>query len=177
MSDQKVRGLDGFSLRAVDGRGVGELDLLAGVGGWDAPVASPTGQDEAAVVVHGGDGPGVSVGDVDVALVTTGGDPVADPEALPRSSGECRRVVDATGADEVVADGSVEAGDLFAGVGDHERRLPAGRVAGGCDRWQRVGALDLGGVEADLVTDPQCIEDLTTRLTNCLTTWLTDTVI
>ena len=79
------RGADGVALDAVDGGGVGELDVLARVVGGQrtavrASAACVTSQ--LAVAVDAGDGPGVAVGDAEVAVVAAGRDPVPDTDPL-----------------------------------------------------------------------------------------------
>ena len=80
--------VDGLALGAVDGGGVGELDMLAHVRRGQGPVPGPAGDGEAAVGADAGDGPGVAVGDVEVAVVAAGRDPVADPDLFTGAGGE-----------------------------------------------------------------------------------------
>jgi len=75
-SDVSLAG--GLALGAVDGGGVGELDLVACVGRGNDPCAAPTLECEGAVVTEGRGGPVVAVGDAEVAVVTPR-DPVTDP--------------------------------------------------------------------------------------------------
>jgi len=113
-----------------------------------------------AVRLDPGDGPGVAVGDVQGGFVAAGGDPVTDPDPFP---GRCRDrmgVVEAAGGDELVADGRVQGGDLFPGLGDHQDRLGrrpqpvVGRRSG-----RGRGCVALTGVQADLSSGEEGVED------------------
>src|SRR6266545_281181 len=77
--------VDGVALRAVHGGRVGELDVLGDVFGWDAPLAAVPTEDQAAVVADLGHRPGLAVCDLDVGVVSSGGDPVADTQLLTAS--------------------------------------------------------------------------------------------
>jgi hypothetical protein len=177
LSEQQVAGAGGLALGAVDRGRVGELDMLADVGARKgAYVGGPVSvQGQAAVLADRGDGPGVAVADGKVMVVAAGGDTVADADPLPRLCDETAGVVDLAGRDEAVADRAVEGGDLLAGVGDHQQTpavAPPGAGSGegvGGELSERVDALGLGGVEADLTTTPQCGP----YLTDTLTKWLT----
>ena len=76
-SDVSLAG--GLALGAVDGGGVGELDLVACVGRGNDPCAAPTLECEGAVVTEGRGGPVVAVGDAEVAVVT----PLATRSPIP----------------------------------------------------------------------------------------------
>ena len=113
-----------------------------------------------AVRLDPGDGPGVAVGDVQGGFVAAGGDPVTDPDPFP---GRCRDrtgVVEAAGGDELVADGRVQGGDLFPGLGDHQHRLGRRLTAWlGADLGEGAGAFGLTGVQADLSSGQEGVED------------------
>ena len=132
LADQQVRGGDGLALGAVGGGGVGELDVLADVvRGQRAPARPRRRPSSAAVVCDAGDGPGVAVGDAEVAVVASGGDPVADADPLTRrgddGSSEPRPCLMRTWCDA-----AVDLRDLLAGVGDDQladaRRVRRARV-------------------------------------------------
>jgi hypothetical protein len=82
------------------------------------------GDKQTALVADAGDGPGVAVGDAEVAVVAAGGDPVADPDPLPGERGRDHIVVDVSGGDECAGDGGVECGDRLTGVGHDRRPVP-----------------------------------------------------
>src|SRR5674476_1232075 len=112
--------------------------------------ATATIKGQRAVRIDPGDGPGVAVGDVQGAVVAAGGDPVTDPDPFPGGCRDRTGVVEPAGGDELVADGRVQGGDLFPGLGDHQhrlgRRLSPWLVA---DLGQGAGAFALTGVQAD----------------------------
>ena len=131
--------VDGLALGAVDGGGVGELDVLARRTSAGR-VRSPRARDaEACRRVDAGDGPGVAVGDPEVAVVAAGGDPVADPDPLPGGGdhGACRVRRGRPAAEAMVADGGVERRDLSRVSAMTETRRPAGE-GGACarPRWR-----------------------------------------
>jgi hypothetical protein len=115
------------------------------------------GDNEVAVAADRGDGPGVTVGDTEVTVVAAGGDPVAGADPLSRSGRRCAAVVDAAIGDEMLPDGGVELGGLFAGVDHHRHRLiPVGRGGGDCGN--RVLQRSRIGMEADLAAGGQGVE-------------------
>jgi hypothetical protein len=119
------------------------------------------GDEQAAFVADPSDGPGVTVGDCEVAVVASGGDPVAEPDPLTTArerltSSRTRLLTSAVAA---VANGCVECADLVAGVGDDEL------VAVGADRGQGCRAFDLAGMDDDLAAFEKRVEDLTRPLT------------
>ncbi len=61
----------GVALGAVDGGGVGELDVPPGVGGVDHPISASVGEVEAALGFDEGNGPGVTVGDPELVVVAS----------------------------------------------------------------------------------------------------------
>ena len=143
--------------------------------GGQRALAGAAGDEQAAVLADPGDGPGVAVGDSEVAVVASGGDPVAETDpltttrdgltsTLTRSLTRLARHGCSPGAVAAVADGCVERSDLVAGVGDDE--LVAVISADGADGGQGCGAFDLAGMEDDLAALEQCVEDLTGPLTS-----------
>ena len=90
LADQQVGVVDGLALGAVDGGGVGELDVLAHVAGGQGPLARASVHPKATVAIGAGDRPGVAVGHVQVAVVAAGGDPVPDADLLSGLGGERR---------------------------------------------------------------------------------------
>jgi hypothetical protein len=91
LADEQVRVVDGVALGAVHGGGEGELDVASGVLGGQAPLAAPTADEEGAVA-DGCDGPGVAVGDAQVAVVAAGRDAVALAELFAGGRCQGRRV-------------------------------------------------------------------------------------
>src|SRR4051812_27596708 len=144
--------IDGLALGAVGGGGVGELDVFAGVAGGDGALASPltttftrtlkvvAPEAQGAVSVDGGDGPGVAVGDVEVAVVQPGGYQVADPEPFARVGDEPDGGVGLPGGEPVVSGRRVERGDLLLGVRNDKT----------VDMGEGVEPFYLGGMEDDL---------------------------
>ncbi len=145
---------DGLALGSVDGRGVGELDVLARVLGGDDLVSAPIVEGHRAVAAHSGHGPGLSVRDAEVGVVAARRDPVADRECLAAAGGH-RRAASGEGIEvrALRADGRVEVGDLFAGVGHDE-------VAGRTEARERRCALDVGAVHDDLPACEEGVEHL-----------------
>src|ERR1019366_6587524 len=80
---EQVCGVGGGCLGAIDGAGVGELDVVAHVRGGQDPLAAASG-DNCRAVDEPGHGPGVAVGDIGVAVVAPGRDLVSDPDPFPR---------------------------------------------------------------------------------------------
>ncbi len=127
--------VDGLALGAVDGGGVGELDEPGGVRrpGLPVPVHGRAGS-RLPSCADAGDGPGLPVRDLQVGVVASGRDPVANARSGHRGGGDLpTRILSVwpwtwpgLNAWSVVADRGVEVGDLFAGVGDDQ-------VAGGAD--------------------------------------------
>ena len=149
-TDQQVCLVDGLALGAVDGGGVGELDVLADVVRGQGPCATAAADDESAVVVGAGHCPAVAVGHAEVAVVASGCDLVADAESLAGCGGHGSGGTGLAGGEALVADRGVECGDLLAGVRD-DRSVDVGE--GG-------EAFDLGGVDLDQPTLVQHVEDL-----------------
>src|SRR5262249_44800589 len=120
-AEGEMRSGGGGSLRAVCGGGVGEFDVLAHVLGGEC-AASPVGagEGERAVAAYAGDGPGITIGDVEGVVVAPGRDQVAGTDRLPVPAAGRVLVVDETGCDEPLADRAVERRGLFAGI-DHDR--------------------------------------------------------
>jgi hypothetical protein len=109
-------------------------------------VGGGRGDSEPAVAVDGGDRPGVAVGDAEAAVVAAGGDPVADPDALPASGDRHPGVVDPAAGDQPLPDGVVEVGGLVAGV-DYYRQTGPRRllcVVGGGDGGIRLAGQGCG---------------------------------
>lgn len=142
LADDEVGGVDGLALCTVGGGGEGELDVVADVVLGQRALAGAAGDDQAAVVADAGDRPEVAVGDAEVAVVEAGGDAVAESDAFA-SSGDRFTDPIATGLSSV-ADGGVDARDLFAGVGDDQL------VAAGTDVGDGGRAFDVAGVHDDL---------------------------
>jgi len=148
LADDEVGPVDGVALGAVHGRGVGELDVLVDVPRGQLASAGSSNDEEAAVVSHSGDRPGVSVRDPEIAIVATGGDAVAEPDPLPTSR-HGTTIDFVVPIHPAVPDRGVERADLFASVGDDES----------VGLGQYGGALDLGGVDDDLSSLHKGIED------------------
>ncbi len=106
----------GLALGAVDGGGIGELDLVSCVRRRNDPGTTLTLEREGAVVTDGRDGPGVAVSDAEVAVVASRSDPVTDPQSLAGVRHVDTSVVDMADSDEAVADGSVQRSGLLASV-------------------------------------------------------------
>jgi hypothetical protein len=96
LAEDEVADEGGLALGAVDGGGVGQLDLLAHVRGWEgARTAATVALDgHRAGRVEGGDGPGVAVGDPQFAIVASGRDPVTDAQPLSRTRDDRTTVID-----------------------------------------------------------------------------------
>ena len=78
-----VCGGDGVALDAVRGGGVGELNMAPHVVRGQYPLPGvAAGDRQPAVPVDPCDGPGVPVGDIEVAVVAPRRDPVTDTDAL-----------------------------------------------------------------------------------------------
>ena len=84
LADQDVRGVGGLALGAVGGACVGELDVESRRRGTAGCACEPLRTSRPSVAVDTGDGPGVAVGDLEIGVVASGGDPVADGIAPPR---------------------------------------------------------------------------------------------
>ena len=169
-AEREVGGADGLSLCSVGGRGEGELDVLVDVLGGQGASARAAGDEQAAVIADPGHGPGVAVGDCEVAVVASGGDPVAETDPLSTTrdglTNTVTRLLTRVFASAVaaVADRRVECADLVAGVGDDEMVTVIGM--GGADGGQGCGAFDLAGMDDDLAAFKKCVEDLTRPLTS-----------
>ena len=122
--NDQVCGVGGGSLGAIDGAGVGELDVVAHVRGGQDPFAAASGNNRRAVGAEPGHGPGVAVGDIGVAVVAPRRDLVPDPDPFPRPGREHMGVVDVPAGDEPFADGPVEVGHLRTGVGHQQHPAP-----------------------------------------------------
>ena len=171
VTDHHVRGGDGVTLHAVRGAGVGQLHVLGDVVGGQHPDPCAGRGDIAPGDVTGGraggdqqptasadrgDGPRVSVGHLQVAVVAPGGDPVAGADPLTRPRGHDPDVVDPAVGDQPVADGGVELVDLLAGVRHHgDVGRPA--VAGG-GRGQGVLQRRGVGVQVDPAAGEEGVE-------------------
>src|SRR6516225_6167601 len=107
--DEVPRG-GGVALHGVNGVGVAELDTPMDIVSRQGPCAVGAGDGEAAVPVDSGDGPGVTVRDVEAVVVAAGGDAVPGAEALPGGGGRCGvvPVVDPAGDDQPIPDGGVK---------------------------------------------------------------------
>ena len=120
-------------------------------------MAGAAGDDEAAVVADAGNRPDVAVGDAEVAVVAAGCDAITEADPLTKAGDGL--TISLTSVVAAVADGCVDGSDLLAGVGDDQL------VTGCADVGECVGALDLAGVDDDLVARSKSVEDLTGTLT------------
>ena len=77
LTEREVSGFDGLALRSVGGGGEGQFDVLTDVLRRQRALARPASDQDAAVVADPDHGPGVTVGDVEVAVVAPGRDSVA----------------------------------------------------------------------------------------------------
>lgn len=89
----EVGGVDGAALSAVDCGGVGQFHVMLGVGRRQDPVAAIARDRDVALVVDAGGGPVVSVGEVELPVVATGGDQgvggvLAEQSGLIEGSGD-----------------------------------------------------------------------------------------
>src|SRR5690606_19523304 len=106
----------GFSLRPIDGAGIRQLDVPAGVVRIHHPALTLVGEVQVSVGLDERRGPGVAVGDTYGVVVAAGGDPVTDPDSFPGLGHHDPFVVDPAPIDVLVPDGGVEVGDLITGV-------------------------------------------------------------
>ena len=131
LAESEVCGVDGLALGSVGGGGVGELDVLADVVGGQRALAGAAGDVQAAVGADAGHGPGVAVGDAEVAVVASGGDPVAEADPLTTTRDGLTSTLtrwltrSLTGARSPAAwrwsrMAALRARDLVAGVGDDQ---------------------------------------------------------
>ena len=139
LAEEEVAGVGGLALGAVDGGGVGELDVLAHVAGRERSAVP------ARAVACGGSGCRRASMPVTVQVsrlatprsrslrrvATRSPTPIRSPAPVTTPT----TVIDVAGGDEPVADRAVERGDLFAGVGHHQHPV-CGRLAA-C--WRRRG--------------------------------------
>lgn len=112
----EVRRAGRGSLGAVHGAGVAELDVVAHVRGGQGPLPAAPGDDQGAVLVVAGHGPGVVVGDVVVAVVAAGRDLTPDPDPFPGPRPDRAGVVDVPVGDKPIPHGPVQLGDLLTGI-------------------------------------------------------------
>jgi hypothetical protein len=111
-------------------------------------LAGGGGDKQVAAAPHGGDGPGVAVGDVQVAVVAPGDHPVPHADRLPCAAGDGADVVDPAFGDQLFADCVAELRGLLAGV-DHHHQLLAGREGGGGEAGDGVVHGGLVGMQPD----------------------------
>ena len=155
-ADDQVGVSDGVALGAVDGGGVGQLDVGAGVLGREGARSASTVDREVPGAVDAGDRPLVTVGDAEVAVVAAGADPVADADVLAAARGDVaswrarRRSIcrSRTAALRAATCSRVSAMTWDAGGG----------FAGDLD--DSGEAFDLGGVDDDLAPLEQRVEHL-----------------
>lgn len=178
LAEREVGNVDGLALGSVRSGGERELDVLADVRGGQRTLAGTAGDEHAAVLADPGHGPRVTVGDCQVAVVASGGDPVAEADALTTARDGLATVLTSAltsmlaeghaGAMAAVADGCVERTDLVAGVGDDQLVALNSTVVStvGADGGEGCGAFDLAGMQDDLATIEEGVEDLTGPLTS-----------
>lgn len=142
LADDDVGGRHSGALGTVGSGGVGELDVGADVFRRQCPPASVALNGDR-TALGSDDGPGLPVGDVGVVVVASGGDAVADADALAR--GGYDGVGDLADARAHLVGEAVDLGDLLAGVGDDE-------VAAHCAHREFLLPLDIAGVDDDLAT-------------------------
>ncbi len=158
LAEDEVCCAGGGALRAVRGCGVGEFDMSADVaGGQDSLTFGPARDGQPPVALDAGDGPGVAVGHVQVAVVAACRDLIPDPDPLTRPGGHLLGVIDHADGEEPVADRGVQRADLLAGIDYHRNRL-ACPVPGGDRVGDRCMPLGLARMQADLAAAMQGVE-------------------
>ena len=162
VGDDAVAEVDGGTLDAVFGRGVGEVCVCLDVLGGQPrlPSALLVLEAHGSVAVDAGDGPGVAVRDTQVFVVAAGHDAVADTDVQAVAAGDlngwCAGVAGA-GA-RVLGEGVQLCRGVVGGDGDGDCR--AGFGLADDVRADRCPCFRVGGVDGDAAAFVQLVEEL-----------------
>nr|WP_258185931.1 hypothetical protein [Microbacterium sp. PAMC22086] len=152
--------VDGGTLDAVFGRGVGEVCVCLDVLGGQPrlPSALLVLEAHGSVAVHAGDGPGVAVRVTQVFVVAAGHDAVADTDVQAVAAGDLNgRCAGVAGAGARVLGKGVQ---LCRGVVGGDDDGSAGFGLADDVRADRCPGFRVGGVDGDVASFVQLVEEL-----------------